>query len=308
MLMATDTQTLKSGVQSLLDGASIEITPKTLKPLRENRSLLPEGSRVYIAFMPDQDVAEMVETTRELLAFGFRPVPHFPARTMTSASMFEDYSRAVAGDGLAKDVLVIGGGVDKPVGPYHESMQLIEQGLFESLGVTSIAVAGHPEGHTDVSDDLLTKAIADKNAYAAANDVDMLFATQFCMEGEPILDWDKRLRAMDNTLPVHLGLPGPATLKSLLFFAKLCGIGNSMRVLRKQALKLAKMLNVNLPDELMTQLAAYNIAHDDSFIKTAHFYPFGGVGRTLRFMAMIREGDFTMNTKNTGFKLDRALD
>ena len=55
--------------------------------------------------------------------------------------------------------------------------------------------------------------------------------TQFCFEGEPIVAWLKRIRAMGVHLPVRIGLAGPAGIATLMRYAMHCGVGNSIRAL-----------------------------------------------------------------------------
>ena len=46
---------------------------------------------------------------------------------------------------------------------------------------------------------------------------------------------EQHLKSLKNNLEIHAGIPGPATLKTLLSYATSCGIGNSIRFLSKQA-------------------------------------------------------------------------
>ena len=106
-----------------------------------------------------------------------------------------------------KQALVIGGGA-QPVGDFHSSLQLFETGLFEDF---KIGIAGHPEGSPDISDSDLEKAMIDKKPYAD------YIVTQWLMETSPIIDFVSK-----QTLPVHIGIAGPAKITSLLKFASIC--------------------------------------------------------------------------------------
>ena len=74
-------------------------------------------------------------------------------------------------------------------------------------------------------------------------------------EAEPLLAWEHMVRAQGSDLPIHVGGPGPAPLRSLLNYARLCGAGNSMRVLTRQAGNLLKLASLTYPDALVTALA-----------------------------------------------------
>ena len=132
-----------------------------------------------------------------------------------------------------EDVVALGGAVNRPVGEYESSMQLLETGLFDKHGIKRIGVAGHPEGSPDISDKGLAEALTWKNAFAERSDAYVYLATQFCFEAAPIIAWDQAIREAGNRLPIHIGIPGLATLKTLINHAKACGIGPSMRVLTR---------------------------------------------------------------------------
>ena len=56
----------------------------------------------------------------------------------------------------------------------------------------------------------------------------MAIATQFGFEAGPVIAWADRLRAAGITLPVHIGVAGPAKLQTMLKFAMACGVGPSL--------------------------------------------------------------------------------
>jgi methylenetetrahydrofolate reductase (NADPH) len=58
-----------------------------------------------------------------------------------------------------------------------------------------------------------------------------------------------------NTLPIHLGIPGPMTPAMLLKFARICDIKNSLLGLRRQGDRIGKLLTVQTPDYLVDGLA-----------------------------------------------------
>src|SRR5947207_890592 len=108
-------------------------------------------------------------------------------------------------------------------------MQVLATGLLDRYGIRKIGVAGHPEGSPDITDEAIAQALRWKNDFAERTDADIYLVTQFCFEADPIIRWDKRIRAEGNRLPIHVGIPGLATLKTLMAHAKACGIGPSMR-------------------------------------------------------------------------------
>ena len=71
---------------------------------------------------------------------------------------------------------------------------------------------------------------------------------------------------------MHAGIPGPATLKTLISYAKSCGIINSFRFLSKQALNITKIATTKTPDKLIADLAEYRFNEPSSKLIKLHLY------------------------------------
>jgi methylenetetrahydrofolate reductase (NADPH) len=199
-------------------------------------------------------------------------------------------------------VLAIGGGLDQPQGPFASSLALLETGLLERHGIRTIGVAGHPEGEPVLRQPGVTTTHAEKVAYAARSPAALRLVTQFAFEPAPVLAWERAIRG--HGLPIHVGVPGPATLKTLLSYARMCGIGNSMRVLTRQAGNLLRLASLSYPDALIAALAAHRAADPRSRVERLHFYPFGGLARTARWIEGVRAGAFTLQDDGLGFTVD----
>ena len=59
----------------------------------------------------------------------------------------------------------------------------------------------------------------------------MYLATQFFFEASVFELWEKHIHKLGNKLDIHAGIPGPANIKTLISYARSCGIGNSIRFL-----------------------------------------------------------------------------
>ena len=127
----------------------------------------------------------------------------------------------------------------------------------------------------------------------------------FCCEADIVLDWESRVRAAGNTLPIRIGIPGPATIKTLFRFAKISGIGPSMRFVAKQAKNVAKLMTVQSPHLLIAGLAEGRAADGDCLIRHFHFYPFGGFARTATYAGAIADGKMEMLPKG-GFNVTKC--
>ena len=103
----------------------------------------------------------------------------------------------------------------------------------------------------------LLEPIRQKNDFAKNVDFEMYLATQFFFEAKSLIDWEKHLNQLGNKLPIHAGIPGPASIKTLINYARSCGIGNSLRFISKQAFNLTKLATLSTPDKLMYDLSDY---------------------------------------------------
>lgn len=268
-----------AALASFLQGFSIEVMPRTAEKVEDFRALLPAGTRVYIAHIDGTPIDEMVATARRLRMDGFEPMPHFPARIIPDASTLRDWVARYKGEADVKQGLILAGGVAKPAGEFHSSMQLLESGAFD--GFERLHVAGHPEGNKDIdpdgSDRMVMEALRWKQAFSARTDAKMALATQFCFDAQPVIDWVNRLRAEGIALPVHIGVAGPAKLQTLIKFAVACGVGPSMKVLQKRAMDVSKLLLPYEPDSFLEELATHKAANPAFGIESVHFFPLGGI-------------------------------
>lgn len=273
--------TTSAPVEAFLKGFSIEVMPRTAEKVEDFKTLLPEGTRVYIAHIEGTPIEEMVATARRLAADGFPVMPHFPARIIADEATLADWIARYQGEAGVTQALLLAGGVKEPVGAFHSSMQLLETGLFDKAGFDRLHVAGHPEGNRDIdpdgSDKMVMEALQWKQKFSDRTDAQMALATQFCFEAAPVIAWANGLKAAGIDLPIHIGVAGPAKLQTLIKFAIACGVGPSLRVLQKRAMDVTKLLLPYEPTDFVAELAAHKAAHPDFNIEKVHFFPLGGI-------------------------------
>ncbi|MEK9799638.1 MAG: methylenetetrahydrofolate reductase [Alphaproteobacteria bacterium] len=277
-------------IQKAASDWSIEVTPTGATKIESFRDCLQPETTVNVTFLPGSDPMDTIAVAQRLHNDGMKPVPHLAARSLKDADQLDTLLSAFVEKAGVKEVLVIGGGVDKPVGQFSDSMQVLSTGLIQRHGIRSIGVAGHPEGSPDISDDEIAEALAAKNALAVAEGLDLYIETQFCFEADIVLDWEKRVRAAGNRLPIRIGIPGPATIKTLFRFAQISGIGPSMRFISKQARNVAKLMTVQSPHLLLDGLAEGMANDSECLIRHFHYYPFGGFAKTAAYAQAIADG------------------
>ena len=268
-------------VEAFLNGYSIEVMPRTAEKVENFRDLLPEGTRVYIAHIDGTPIEDMVHTARRLARDGYPVMPHFPARIIKDKSTLADWIARYQGEAGVDQALLLAGGVSEPAGDFDSSMQLMETGLFDKAGFKRLHVAGHPEGNRDIDPrggmKNVEEALQWKQKFSERTDAEMAIATQFAFESAPIIAWADRLKAAGITLPIHIGIAGPAKLQTLIKFAIACGVGPSLKVLQKRARDVTKLMLPFEPTDVLHDLAAHKAAHPDFNITNVHFFPLGGI-------------------------------
>ena len=287
-------------MEALLQGYSIEVMPRTAAKVEDFRALLPEGTRVYIAHIEGTPIDDMVATAKRLNADGYRVMPHFPARIIKDKATLADWIARYQGEANVKQALLLAGGVAQPVGDFDSSMQLMETGLFDEAGFTHLHVAGHPEGNKDIDPDgsrtNVDAALRWKQDFASRTDAQMALATQFAFDAAGIIKWADDIKAAGITLPIHIGIAGPAKLQTLIKFAIACGVGPSLKVLERRALDISKLLLPYEPTDVLTDLAAHKAANPEFNITNVHFFPLGGIKTNANWA--INNGGASAQPKN----------
>ncbi len=264
------------------DGFSIEITAKDVDALKQVAPSLPPNTPVSVTFLPGEEPQARIAAATAVRELGFEPMPHFSARRIESHAEFESYLQAVVQQAKVRRCFVIAGDRDTPAGPFADSSALIATGCFEKAGIKTIGIAGHPDGHPQMSAeqrwDVLNKKAADIEDRGMAP----LIVTQFGFDAGSLLGWLKELRGRGLGMPVRVGVPGPAGIKTLLRFAARCGVQASASVMAKYGLSITQLLGSAGPDQMVDALSE-RISSEHGRVRL-HFYPFGGLQRTVEWI------------------------
>jgi methylenetetrahydrofolate reductase (NADH) len=269
---------------NILADYSIEMTGKDVPSLSEARALLHPGTRVNVTYLGNEDFEMRRTAIRTAAGWGFTPVPHISSRRLPSRFALEGFLGALREDGTARDVLVVGGDPARPEGPYSSSLEVIRSGLLEKYGVDSVSIGGYPEGHPDISNDRLWSAITEKAREVTWRGIAGNVVTQFSFDADAVVAWIEQARDRGITLPIRVGVPGPAGVRRLLTFAGRFGVASSATVARKYGLSLTNLLSTAGPDRFIRRLSDRLSDHHGDV--RLHFYTFGGLQKTA---AWIRE-------------------
>jgi methylenetetrahydrofolate reductase (NADPH) len=274
-----DRTKISARLLTLLKGASIEVTARSDDQIGVLKEFYHRGMDVHVTALPNDPRPLTIAMARHLVDAGFNPVPHLTARGFESHSELEQFL-AGASDAGVRRMLVISGDVPRPAGPFPDSISVLRTDLLQRHGITAIGVAGHPEGHPAASAEVMEKALQDKVAYAKEHGISVDVITQFLFEAEPVVNYLDRLKALGIDAPLRVGITGPAKLTTLIKYAMHCGVGNSLRALRKQAGNITKLAQDAPPDELLEDI----VRETGGRVAGFHFYIFGGLRKTGQWL------------------------
>ncbi|HEV7414780.1 MAG TPA: methylenetetrahydrofolate reductase [Tianweitania sediminis] len=264
--------------------ASIEVAPKQAIESADLPGLLPAGTRVYITDIGTDPADVLTTAARRVHDLGYKPVPHFASRRLTTRAALEDRVKRATSEAGVTDVLVIGGGLDAPAGEFTSTMDVLNTGVFERHGITAMGVAGHPEGSPDFSEQTAIEALREKQAFARRSGIDVRIVTQFGFDADRFADWAEGLKNNGIDLPVHIGVAGPAKIPTLIKYAAMCGVGNSIQFLKKNAMSLTALAVGHSPEEIVGPLER-RAARPQSPISHIHVFPFGGLKKSAEWLA-----------------------
>ncbi|WP_225101622.1 methylenetetrahydrofolate reductase [Streptomyces sp. CoH27] len=273
---------------ALLEDFSLEMTGKDVPRLQEACDSIPRGTRINITFLAGEDLGMRLAAARAVKRLGFVPVPHISARRLPSRAALEEFLSALAEDGTAENVFVVGGDPARPEGPYDDALAVLRTGLLQRHGVRHIGISGYPEGHPAIADGTLWSALTDKAAVIGAQRFGGDVITQFGFDVDPVLDWLEAARARGIGLPVRIGVPGPAGVRRLLGHATRFGVATSASVARKYGFSLTNLVGTTGPDRFLHALAQRYDPARHGTVKL-HFYTFGGLRHTAEWIAAFRQ-------------------
>lgn len=281
---------LSAGAQwreRVLAAASLEISARDKDVPARLAERLPRGARVHVTFLPNVSYADTVAAARNLAQAGLTPVPHVAARSLRSREALDDYLARLTGEAGVRSVLVIGGDVGAPRGPFTQTLDVLRTGLLQRRGIRDVSFAAHPEGHPVVGDETMARALREKLAYAKDHDLNGEIVTQFAFEAAPIARWIERLRTDGVSSPVRLGFAAPTDAAKMMRFALKCGVGPSLRALRTQQDRMGRLLGEAGPEAVIGDLSRMPDVRESGVVGL-HFFVFGPAERAAAWLADLR--------------------
>jgi methylenetetrahydrofolate reductase (NADPH) len=294
---------LRQQIRDFVAAGSTEVTPHDEHLLDKFARVLPTGYRVYVAHTPKESLDHVVEVARRVSALGLDASPHIVARRVTDRAALERSLKRLTAAGV-EQVLLVAGDRAEPGAAFTSTADLLETCMLQAAGIKRVGVAGHPEGHPVVAEEVLWQALERKQAIARATGLQMHIATQFGFDSRTLAAFEQGLGRRGITLPIRAGVAGPTPFTKLLRYAAHCGVGASLKAVAGNALSLGRLPHlVTRSDEMLLGVYRAKQVNPDSRILAPHFFAFGGVLETARWLRAVIDGSFELDSAERGFSI-----
>jgi methylenetetrahydrofolate reductase (NADPH) len=264
--------------------AYLEIIPT--RTILERVVHLPQHAYVAITCSPVHGIEPTLELTAQLRALPdeqrLKLVPHIAARMVRDRGHLREILARLH-DLRVESIFVPGGDAPAPAGDYACSLDLLRDMAEIGHRIEDIGVAAHPEGHPQADDAELLRLLLAKQKLAT------YLVPQMCFDPGVLIAWLRRMRGAGVTLPAWIGLPGVVEIPKLIALSLRIGVGQSVRVLRKQKGLVGRLIGARpyQPDDLLCGIHDYL---DDSCpdhpglnIPGFHLFSFNNVEATERW-------------------------
>jgi len=234
---------------------------------------VPADATVTVTASVSKGMHATVGLATGLASQGRHVVPHLSARLISDEGELKDIMNELASAGV-HEVFVVGGDAPTPVGDFAAAGDLLN--AMDWLGHEfTVGITGYPETHPKIDDDAIIRAMADKQRHAS------YIVSQMCFDVDVLQSWVNRVRARGVTLPIYLGVPGPASVAHLLRISARIGVGASTRVLRHHGTGLLRLAQPGTwkPDPLLWSLAPM-FAEPANGLAGLHIYTFNAIRAT----------------------------
>ena len=263
----------------LLDQAYLEVFPT--KTIADRLVHIPRHCFVGISCSPTYGLEPTVALVEQLKTQPdegqLKVIPHIAARMVRDRNHLKETLSRLENAGVER-VFVPSGDAKEPIGKYSDSLQLLKDMAEIGHNIKDIGVTAHPEGHPLINEQELTRFLQEKQALAT------YMVTQMCFDPRSIIKWLSSTRQAGVRLPVWIGLPGVADLTKLIPLSFRIGVGQSLKMLKKQKGLLKKLVSARpyQPDELLHGLQPH-LGNADLLIGGFHIFSFNAVERTERW-------------------------
>jgi methylenetetrahydrofolate reductase (NADPH) len=266
-------KTQASSLADMLSSARYEVLP-TGSILDKVLEHVPLRTTVTVTASPAKGIEATVTLAESLARAGYAAVPHLAARMVSGSSELAEISSRLSAAGV-RTVFVPGGDQDPPAGDFTSALDLLEALTALGRPFPEVGIAGYPESHPTISDDLTVQAMWDKRRHATH------VVSNLNFDPGSIRTWVDRMRSRGITLPLLLGIPGPIDRTKLLTMATKIGVGDSTRFLAKHKGTFARLAAPGgFTGERFLEQCAPLFARPEALVTGLHVYTFNQVAET----------------------------
>ena len=270
-------ETVAKRIRQDLQKSYMEIIP--VPGIEDKLDSLPSDMYLAVTCSPTKGVDETLELSEKLIERGFKVTPHIASKCVSGEKHLEAIIKKLDELGI-ESIFVPGGDRPEPMGDFNNALDLLK--ALKKLGhnLNKIGMAAHPEGHPDVSDEILMEALEEKK------DLADFIVTQMCFDAEILNDWMNQIHKKGIELPVWVGLPGVIERGRLLKTSLRIGVGDSLRFLRKKSQVATELMKSSIynPDDLVRDITE-QIDINDSKLAGYHIYCFNQIEITEKWRA-----------------------
>lgn len=264
--------TRNQAIQRLLTHARYEVLP-TASTEDKVLASVPLDVPVTVTASGAKGLEATLALAEALARQGYATVPHLAARMITGHSELVEIRARLAESGITR-VFVPGGDVD-PVGDYPDAFSLLEDLTTLAQPFEQIGIAGYPETHPKITDDLTVQAMWDKRRHATH------VVSNLTFDADAIRGWVGRMRGRGVAMPLLLGMPGPIDRTKLLAMATKIGVGESTRFLAKHKGTFARLAAPGgFTGQRFLEECAVVAARPESLIEGLHVFTFNQIAET----------------------------
>jgi len=268
-------ETVAKRIRQDLQKSYMEIIP--VPGIEDKLDSLPSEMYLAVTCSPTKGVDETLELSEKLIERGFKVTPHIASKCVSGEKHLEAIIKKLDELGI-ESIFVPGGDRPEPMGDFNNALDLLK--ALKKLGhnLSKIGMAAHPEGHPDVSDEILMEALEEKK------DLADFIVTQMCFDAEILNDWMNQIQKKGIELPVWVGLPGVIERGRLLKTSLRIGVGDSLRFLRKKSQVATELMKSSIynPDDLVRDITE-QIDINDSRLAGYHIYCFNQIETTEKW-------------------------
>ena len=234
---------------------------------------LPRERVITVTASPGKGLGATLDLAERLAGHGYPVVPHLAARMVHGRGELAEICERLTGKGITR-VFVPGGDAEAD-GTYPDALSLLEDLADLGRPFSHVGIAGYPESHPTIHDDLTVQSMWDKRRYATH------VVSNLTFDPGTIRVWVRRMRDRGITMPLLLGLPGPVERTKLLAMATKIGEGESTRFLVKHKGTLARLAAPGgFTGERFLEQCAPALAMPDANVVGLHVFTFNQIEAT----------------------------